>query len=166
MCKNLFLKTILIYLAKSGKTSKIEQEKKKLSLSGTCYSTRIRYQVPLYLWRIKPVPKHSKWPKFYGQNCRSAHFFRYTISDILFLQSTVKGNLISSIINFAYKLSHEMTNDLHCVKSVQILSFFWSVFSCILTEYGDLRSTSPYSARIQENTEQKKLRIWTLFTQC
>ena len=26
----------------------------------------------------------------------------------------------------------------HCVKSVQILSYFWSVFSCIRTEYGDL----------------------------
>ena len=30
-------------------------------------------------------------------------------------------------------------------------------------EYGDLRS--PYSVAIQENTDQKKLRIWTLFTQ-
>ena len=27
----------------------------------------------------------------------------------------------------------------HCVKSVQIQSFFWSVFCCIRTEYGDLR---------------------------
>ena len=29
---------------------------------------------------------------------------------------------------------------MHYVKSVQIRSFFWSVFSCIRTEYGDLRS--------------------------
>ena len=29
---------------------------------------------------------------------------------------------------------------LHCVKSVQIRSYFWSVVSCIRTEYGDLRS--------------------------
>ena len=27
----------------------------------------------------------------------------------------------------------------HCVKSVRIRSFFWSVFSRIRTEYGDLR---------------------------
>ena len=54
----------------------------------------------------------------------------------------------------------------HCLKSVQIWSFFWSVFFCIWTEYGDLRSKSPYSVRIQNNTDQKKLRIWTLFTQC
>ena len=50
----------------------------------------------------------------------------------------------------------------HCMKSAQIRSFFWSVFSCIWIEYGDL---PPYSVRIQENTEQKKFRIWTLFTQ-
>ena len=50
----------------------------------------------------------------------------------------------------------------HCVKSVQIRSFL-SVFSCILTEYGDLRSKSPYPVRIQGNADQKN--IWTLFTQ-
>ena len=31
---------------------------------------------------------------------------------------------------------------IHCVKIVQIRSFFWSVFSCIRTVYGDLRSKS------------------------
>ena len=30
-----------------------------------------------------------------------------------------------------------------CIKSVQISSFFWSIFSCICTEYGDLRSKYP-----------------------
>ena len=53
----------------------------------------------------------------------------------------------------------------HCVKSVHMRSFFWSVFSCIRTEYGDLRSKSSHSVRIHENTDQKKIRIWTLFTQ-
>ena len=52
------------------------------------------------------------------------------------------------------------------MKSVQIRSFFWSVFSCIWTGYGDLRCKSPYSVRIQENKDQKKIRIRTLFTQC
>ena len=41
-----------------------------------------------------------------------------------------------------------------------------SVFPWIRTEYGDLRSKSPYFVRIQENKDQKKLRIWTFFTQC
>ena len=45
-------------------------------------------------------------------------------------------------------------------------SFFWSVFSCIRTEYGDLWSKSLYSVRIWENTDQKNLRIWTFFMQC
>ena len=49
-------------------------------------------------------------------------------------------------------------------ESVQIQNFFWSIFSYIRTEYGDLRSKSLYSVQIQENTDQKKLRIWTLFT--
>ena len=53
---------------------------------------------------------------------------------------------------------------LYCVKSVQIRSFFWSVFSRVRTEYGDLLHKFPYSVRIRENTDQKKLRIWTLFT--
>ena len=43
----------------------------------------------------------------------------------------------------------------HCVKSVQIRSFFWSLFSRIRTEYGEIL-----------RMDQKKLRIWTLFTQC
>ena len=33
--------------------------------------------------------------------------------------------------------------------------FFWSVFSHIRTEYGEIRSISAYLARMQENTEQK-----------
>ena len=52
----------------------------------------------------------------------------------------------------------------HCVKSVHVRSFFWSVFTCIRTEYGDLLRKSLYSVRIQENTDHKKLHIWTLFT--
>ena len=40
----------------------------------------------------------------------------------------------------------------HCVKRVQVRSFLVRIFL--------------YSDWIQENTDQKKLRIWTLFTQC
>ena len=54
----------------------------------------------------------------------------------------------------------------YCVKCDQVRSYFWPVFSCIRTEYGDLRSKSLYSVRIQENTDQKYIRIWSLFTQC
>ena len=54
----------------------------------------------------------------------------------------------------------------YCVKRVQIRRFFWSIFSCIWTEYGDLRIKCPYSVQIRENVDQEKLRIWTLFAQC
>ena len=33
--------------------------------------------------------------------------------------------------------------------------FFWSVFSCIRTKYGEIQSISPYSVRLRENTDQK-----------
>ena len=59
-----------------------------------------------------------------------------------------------------YELSY------YCVKCVQRRSFFCSVFSCIPTEYREIQSISPYSVRMRENTDQKKLRIWTRFTQC
>ena len=52
---------------------------------------------------------------------------------------------------------------LFCVKSVQIRSFCRSVFSRIRTEYGEILSIfSPNAVKY----DQKKLRIWTLFTQC
>ena len=38
-----------------------------------------------------------------------------------------------------------------CMKSIQMRSFFWSVFSCIQTEYGEIQSIAPY------------FHIWTLF---
>ena len=75
--------------------------------------------------------------------------------------------ILTKIITFGVKCFVRYSRHvhyLHCVKNVQILIYFWSVFSCIRTEYGDLRSKSPYSVRIQENTDQKELRIWTLFT--
>ena len=44
--------------------------------------------------------------------------------------------------------------------------FFLVVFSRVRTEYGEIRSISTYSVQMRENTDQKKLCIWTLFTQC
>ena len=55
--------------------------------------------------------------------------------------------------------------NVHYVKSVETRNFFWSVFSRIWTEYGDLLHKFPYSVRMRENTDQKKLHIWTLFKQ-
>ena len=52
----------------------------------------------------------------------------------------------------------------HYVKSVQIRSFFWFVFPAFGLKIGKIRNISPYSIRIKENTDQKKLCISTLFT--
>ena len=41
------------------------------------------------------------------------------------------------------------------------MEFLWSVFSRIWAEYGDLRSKSPYSVRMRENTHQKTLYLDT-----
>lgn len=51
------------------------------------------------------------------------------------------------------------------VKSVRIQSFFWTVFSSTRTQYGYLLSKSPYWVRTRENTNQRKLCTWALFTQ-
>ena len=65
----------------------------------------------------------------------------------------------TTVVKTSYYLSHS-------VKSVQMRSLIWSVFSCIRTEYRDLWSKSSYSAQTRENADQRKLRIWALFTQC
>ena len=40
-------------------------------------------------------------------------------------------------------------------KKCLYLEFFWSVFSRIWTEYGEIRSISPYAVRMRENTDRK-----------
>ena len=45
-----------------------------------------------------------------------------------------------------------------------ILVRIFPTFPHIWTEYGEILRMSPYSVQMRENTEQKKLRIWTLFT--
>ena len=54
----------------------------------------------------------------------------------------------------------------YCVKSVQIRNFFLlCIFPHSDWSISPIRNISPYSIRMRENTDQKKLRIWTLFTQ-
>ena len=53
----------------------------------------------------------------------------------------------------------KIPNITHCMKSVQIRSFFWPVFSHIWTKYGGIQSKCG-KIRIR-----KKIGIWTLFMQ-
>ena len=68
---------------------------------------------------------------------------------------------------FIIRFGHILTNLTDCTlcEKCPNKEFFWSVFSYVRTEHGELRSKSPYSVWTQENTDQKKLLIWTLFTQ-
>ena len=90
---------------------------------------------------------------------------------VLKLNRQAKKNFLKSCIFADGKMKNENFWKLcrlffiHCVRSVQILSIFWSAFSCIRTEYRDLLSKSPHSVRIYENTDQRILRVWTLFAQ-
>ena len=59
------------------------------------------------------------------------------------------------IINYTSKLFLIFNNEWHCVKSVKIPSFFWSIFFCIWLEYEDLLRKSLYSVGIRENMDQK-----------
>ena len=61
-----------------------------------------------------------------------------SVQDLIKFQFWVSGNVFTAL------------------KMSKYGGFFWSVFSC----------KSPYSVWIKENTDQKKLRIWTVFTLC
>ena len=64
---------------------------------------------------------------------------------------------VSSSINWA---------SLHYMKSDQIRSFFRSIFLPHSDWIWRLHSKSLYWVQMRENTDQKKLRIWTLFKPC
>ena len=44
----------------------------------------------------------------------------------------------------------------YTARKVSVFGVFWSIFSCILTEYGDFLRKSPHSVRMRENMDQKK----------
>ena len=55
--------------------------------------------------------------------------------------SEITHSLLSVLIYKKWSFALLISLVISCVKNVQIRSFFWSVFSRIWTEYGDLRST-------------------------
>ena len=57
-------------------------------------------------------------------------FFRFRITNVKLIN---ENNSLTIVVSKRHRLSYSMT---HCVKSVQIRSYFWSVFSCIWTKYG------------------------------
>ena len=103
-------------------------------------------------------------PEFHGTEIHffsSCLFILYFAAILWFMVYYRNRMLLCCGLWLLQKQNAAMLLFMHCVKSVQIGRFFWSVFSCIRTEYGDLLRKSLYSVRIQENMDQKKLRIWT-----
>ena len=52
-------------------------------------------------------------------------------------------------------LSQNCMNTLPLRKRCPYSKFFWSVLSCMRTEYGEIRSISPCSVQMRENKDQK-----------
>ena len=77
-------------------------------------------------------------------------FFRTVI-----LQNTLR-QISASVTVVKFRLLYSKKNCIICTacKVSKYRFFFWFVFSCIRTEYGDLRSTSTHSIQIQKNTDQ------------
>ena len=114
--------------------------------------------------------KIKEWIRIFSQYLRIFldNFFR----QVSFLQGVRSVETLLRKASFADRQSNhkkdismfiENYTGMHCVKSVQIRSVFWSVFSRIWTEYGKILGISPYSVRMREYTDQKKLRIWRDF---
>ena len=105
--------------------------------------------------------KHN--PQVFGDR------FKYGFGDTSLCEtfSTIHGDVVTEHFNEKSGRTARPYRGgyIHCAKCVQIQSFFWSVLSRIQTEYGEILRIPPYSVRIRENTDEKKLRIWTLFTQ-
>ena len=89
-------------------------------------------------------------------------FFGFDELNWIFFFSSFFLLLLFEGVSFSVKVFVQSGNS-HCLKSVQIRRFFWSLFSRIRTKYVEIRSISPHSVRMRESKDQKQLRIWTLF---
>ena len=75
-----------------------------------------------------------------------------------FLQNTSGQLLLFQDVNL---LAANTCQHYHCVNRVQIESFFWTVFSCIRTEYGDLLRKSVFSPNTGKYGPEKTLYLDT-----
>ena len=133
-----------------GQIWKFDLKKKKQPLRGvlentssiTCNFSNNTYE-EVQIYRPKPATllKIIFCKGFFRNFCYKFHIVNF--------RKTIFKNTFSRIPAVA-------SSKMYCVKSVQIWSFFWSVFSRIRNEYREIRIISPYSVRMRENTDQKK----------
>ena len=64
------------------------------------------------------------------------------------------GSLVLNETTFIrpYTTKKKISSNIHCVKSVQIQSFFWSVFSHIRTEYGEILQSKCGKIQTRKNS--------------
>ena len=80
----------------------------------------------LFLIRLRPFNTFFyRTPPVTASNSVKLHNNEYL--ELCYLQKLQTKFISKQFVNFSVS---------HCVKSVQMRSYFWSVFSCIRTEYG------------------------------
>ena len=82
----------------------------------------------------------QKHPMFPVAPAKEQYYLQLFRLHCIYTEPTVSSRNLVKIFLVFLKLIFlkNMLINGHCVKSVQIRSFLWSVFSCIRTEYGDL----------------------------
>ena len=89
------------------------------------------------------LSKSEKYLKFEGLSLVQLHHSR----TVVYLCTLNSVNLVYLVY---YGLKVQALHESVCTQS-----FFMSVFSCIRTEYREIRSISPYLVQMRENTDQK-----------
>ena len=90
---------------------------------------------------------NTEWWKEYKHVIHQLH------SNVLLL--FLCNNLIEAAVNHGeIEWSSTFPVTLTLSKKCPYSELFWYVFSCIRTEYEEIRSTSPYPVWIRENTDQ------------
>ena len=86
-------------------------------------------------------------------NYNLLEFYLHLLETFLLLPYCPLQNFYLFLVrNFALQYLNLIKH--HCVRSVQIRSLFWSVFSRIRTEYGEIRSIFPCSVQMLENADK------------
>ena len=86
---------------------------------------------------------------------------------MFWLKHSVLTGTIMSEFHHLWTVYHLLVSLFYCLSLCEKCPDT-SIFMVLIFLYSDwiyLRSTSPYWVRMQENTDQKNLRIWTFFTQ-
>ena len=132
----------------------------KIPVYNTTFYYKVSFWRPLFSKTIY-VRNHSFfWCLINSSSFRISSFFM-TIRKLLFHQAfSLFGPILfdrdCSVLHFSTPLREKCSNT----------EFFLVWIFPNLDWIREIRSISPYSVQMQENTDQQKLRIWTLFTRC